>query len=191
MASKSGTYGNHVRWHVNESRVDPECEHCPKEPDRGDIDPESGGDRGAISGGESRSTSGAIALPEPEPEPEPDPNPGKPSSDKSDHTPLPPDRFEEFWETYGNKVGRAKSEVAYRAALKKPGVTAELLIATAAAYVLWCRDTNTFQKNPLSWLHGEHWADERPARLVAVSNRQSETDGLFSRALQRAQEGDR
>jgi hypothetical protein len=81
LASKRGTYGNHVRWHVNEKRVDPECEHCPKEPDdRGDIAPESGGDRGAISGpesgGESRFGSGAIALPEPDPNPtRPDPNP--------------------------------------------------------------------------------------------------------------------
>lgn len=83
LASRSGTYGNHVRWHINEGRVDPECDHCPKEPDededRGEIAPDiggrSGGDSGAISGGESRSGSGAIALPEPEPLPEPDPNP--------------------------------------------------------------------------------------------------------------------
>ena len=32
-ASKAGTFGNHVRWHVNEGKVDPECHHCPKEPD--------------------------------------------------------------------------------------------------------------------------------------------------------------
>lgn len=87
---------------------------------------------------------------------------GSLSSDKSDHAHLPP-RFEEFWETYGNKVGRAKSLVAYRKALKKPGVTEALLIDTAAAYVLWCRQTDTFVKNPLTWLNGEHWADDLPA----------------------------
>ena len=100
---------------------------------------------------------------EPEPEPEPEPNPGQASSDKSDHS-EPPERFEEFWETYGNKVGRKKSEVAYRNALKKPGVTDDLLIAAAAQYVEWCRETDTYLKNPLTWLHGEHWADERVAR---------------------------
>ena len=170
-ASKAGTFGNHVRWHVNEGKVEPECQHCPREPDepeyrpddRGDIGGRSGGDSHPISGGESGWTSGAIALPEPEPEPEPEPNPGQASSDKSDHS-EPPERFEEFWETYGNKVGRKKSEVAYRNALKKPGVTDDLIIAAAAQYVEWCRETDTYLKNPLTWLHGEHWADERVAR---------------------------
>jgi hypothetical protein len=32
-----------------------------------------------------------------------------PSSDKSDQT-GPPERFDEFWDTYGNKVGRKKAE---------------------------------------------------------------------------------
>ncbi len=77
MASKSGTYGNHIRWHVNEKRVDPACDHCPKEPnepeDRGDIGGRSGGESHPESGGESRIGSGAIALPEPEPEPRPEP----------------------------------------------------------------------------------------------------------------------
>jgi hypothetical protein len=74
---------------------------------------------------------------------------------------VEPNRFDEWWETYGNKVGRKKCETAYRNALKKPGVTPDRLIATAAAYVLWCRNTDTFIKNPLTWLHGEHWRDER------------------------------
>lgn len=177
LASKSGTYGNHVRWHVNEARVDTECQHCPKEPenqseDRGDIAPESGGDRGAISGGDSRFTSPPIALPEPEPEPEPVPNPSTTLSDQSDDAHLlmsrdePPNRFEEFWGTYGHKVGRKKCETAYRAALKKPGVTATLLIVAAGEYVAWCRESNTYIKNPLTWLHGEHWTDERAARAA-------------------------
>lgn len=91
-----------------------------------------------------------------------------PSSDKSDQT-RPADRFDEFWDTYGNKVGRKKCETAYRAALKKRGVTEELLIASAAAYVLWCRQSDTFLKNPLTWLHGEHWRDERPSRPAPQS----------------------
>ena len=79
-ASKAGTYGNHVRWHVNEGKVEPECQHCPKEPvepedHRGDIGGRSGGDIAPDSGGESQLPSGAIALPEPEPHPEPDPKP--------------------------------------------------------------------------------------------------------------------
>lgn len=48
-AAKSGEYGNHVRWHEKRGRVDPECEHCPKEPDPSDslpdIAPRSAPDR--------------------------------------------------------------------------------------------------------------------------------------------------
>lgn len=72
--------------------------------------------------------------------------------------------FEAFWDAYANKVGRKKSETAYRAALKKRGVTAELLIRSATEYAAWCIETGTYQKNPTSWLHGEHWNDERAAR---------------------------
>jgi hypothetical protein len=76
-ASRSGIFGNHVRWHANKGVVDPECDHCPKEPDMGGDDtPESGGDIGGRSGGESRSASGGIALPGPtRPQPDPDPDP--------------------------------------------------------------------------------------------------------------------
>jgi hypothetical protein len=88
------------------------------------------------------------------------------SSDKSDHTPS---RFDEFWNTYGHKVGRKKCEVAYRNALKKQQVTEALLISSAAAYRAWCLETDTYMKNPLTWIHGEHWTDERPARQAAQS----------------------
>lgn len=171
LASKAGTYGNHVRWHVNEAKVDPACEHCPTEPDpaedRGDVAPESGGDRGAISGGESRSGSGAIALPEPEPDPNPTRTRGQASSDRSDIT---PERFDEFWEAYGNKVGRKGSIRFYRAALKKPGITDDLLISAAADYRRWCDQTGTFIKNPQTWLNGEHWRDERHTPTAPPSN---------------------
>lgn len=26
--SSTGSYGNHVRWHINENKVDPDCDHC-------------------------------------------------------------------------------------------------------------------------------------------------------------------
>ncbi len=79
-ASRSGIYGNHVRWHANKGVVDPECDHCPTEPDHPEStpesDPESGGDIGGRSGGESGQASGRIALPVPDPTPtRPDPEP--------------------------------------------------------------------------------------------------------------------
>lgn len=85
-----------------------------------------------------------------------------------------PERFDEFWDVYDHKVGRAKAETAYRAALKKPGVTPDLLIASAAAYVAWQRSEGKhpeFTKHPTTWLHGEHWRDERPARHAQPQTR--------------------
>lgn len=89
-ASRSGVFGNHVRWHANKGVVDPACEHCPSVPiDPEDhpeppteSSPESGGDRGAISGADRVTTSGGIALPVPDPTP-PHPNPTPASSAKS------------------------------------------------------------------------------------------------------------
>jgi hypothetical protein len=44
-------------------------------------------------------------------------------------------------------------------------VTDDLLIATAAAYITWQIAEGkhpTYTKDPTTWLHGEHWRDERP-----------------------------
>ena len=40
-ASRSGSFGNHVRWHANRGQVDPECEHCPTEPNHPDLPPDA------------------------------------------------------------------------------------------------------------------------------------------------------
>lgn len=110
---------------------------------------------------------------------------GSISSDKSDHS---LDRFDEFWDAYGNKVGRKKSEVAYRAALRKPGVTDDLLISSAAAYAKWCLDTRTYQKNPLTWLHGEHWRDERIERVQTLTRVQEHLALVHQLAAEEAAE---
>lgn len=82
-----------------------------------------------------------------------------------------PNRFNEFWETYDHKVGRKKAEVAYRNALKKPDVTEDLLIAAAEHYVIWMKSEGKhpqYTKHPTTWLHGEHWTDERVTRQTRV-----------------------
>ena len=77
-ASRSGAFGNHVRWHASKGVVNPDCEHCPKEPALPDNDPpESGGDIGGRSGGESGSESRTVALPGPT---RPQPDPTRPSA---------------------------------------------------------------------------------------------------------------
>lgn len=172
-ASKAGTYGNHVRWHVNEKRVDPDCEHCPKEPEP----LESVAPR---SGGESHIPSGAIALPEPEP----DPNPTRTRNTLRASAQETPVRFEEFWTTYDHKVGRAKAVAAYRKALTKAGVTDDLLIAAAFAYITWCKGEDKhpkFTKHAATWLNGEHWTDERVGRPERPASRVSEHMALAER----------
>ena len=196
-ASKAGTYGNHVRWHVNESKVEPDCAHCPREPDepedRPDIAPDiggrSGGESHPESGGESLNPSGAIALPEPEPEP--DPNPKALLFDTSND---PVDRFDEFWDTYGKKVDRIGSEKKWRLALKKPGVSADMLIAAAAAYVQHERaenDGGRYIMGPAKWLLNERWNDERPespstlTRVTVPEDTEAPPDGLDDEAWMR------
>lgn len=102
-------------------------------------------------------------------EPPSRPDPSRPTDADASVSPRAadaetPPRFEEFWETYSHKVGRQPALKAYRAALKKPGVTPDLLIATAAAYITYQMAEGKhpqFTKHAATWLHGEHWRDER------------------------------
>ena len=96
-------------------------------------------------------------------------------SDESDAIATEPDRFEEFWETYGKKVDKKAARQKWLLALRKPGVTADLLISAAAAYVLWERthnDNGRYVMGPAKWLLNERWADERPARPAPRTNTQ-------------------
>lgn len=80
-------------------------------------------------------------------------------------------RFDEFWNTYDHKVGRKTAEQKWALALKKPDVTADLLIAAAASYVTWERANNDggrYIKHPTTWLNGEHWTDERVTRQAPM-----------------------
>lgn len=80
-------------------------------------------------------------------------------------------RFEEFWDTYGKKVDRKKAEQKYKLALRKRGVTADLLISSARSYVEFQRREGKhpqFTKDPATWLNNESWTNELPARQAAT-----------------------
>lgn len=151
-ASARGSFGNHVRWHVNESVVNPDCEHCPQEPvDESTIAPESLSDRTAIEG-DIAPDSLNIALPGPEPRPDPDPKDSCASTDVERD-------FEPWWAIYPRKRGKGQALKAYRAARKK--ASAETLLEALKAQ----RDALTkegigFCPYPATWLNGERWADE-------------------------------
>lgn len=72
--------------------------------------------------------------------------------------------FNSFWDLYGFKVGRAKSELSYRNAIKK-GVRHGDIIRGVEKYQSICRSKGLaakYIKHPTTWLNGEHWNDEYP-----------------------------
>lgn len=92
------------------------------------------------------------------------PDPSRPEAKASVSAPK---RFDEWWNAYDHKIGRKKAETAYRAALKKPGVTEDMLIAAAVSYIAYVSADGKhpqFTKHPSTWLNGEHWNDERTTR---------------------------
>lgn len=162
--SSTGTFGNHIRWHVQRQMADPDCRHCPSEPDessaddRPDIGPMSPPDIGVI---------GAESLPS-RPVPTPTrPDPSQPLSRVPHSESDGPDQFDEFWCTYDKKVDRKGARAKWVLALRKPGVTADMLIAAAREYVAWERANNDggrYIMGPAKWLLNERWTDERVAR---------------------------
>lgn len=179
LAATSGKFGNHVRWHVKKGVEKPDCEHCPQEPGHPNpvVEPDHRGDVGATSLGASPRVAPDIARsiapislrddrPDSLTHTHPIPNPTqKHLSDEPDE-PAENDRFEDFWDTYGKKVDRKAAEAKWRLALKKPGVTADLLITAAASYTTAVRaeSGNQYVMGPAKWLLGERWSDERAGR---------------------------
>lgn len=65
--SDSGTYGNHVRWHVKRKMVAEHCEHCPSEPESVPESPIASGRIAPDIATESGCESHFIAQPNPSP----------------------------------------------------------------------------------------------------------------------------
>lgn len=183
--AEAGARGNHKRWHADRGITDPNCEYCYRVPDR---EPDREPDWVTRNEGESGAISGSDRT-KPEPVPHVLPTEVQTSFVRS---PLPDgaDRFDEFWETYGKKVDRKGARQKWLLALRKPGVTADMLIAAAAAYVLWERTNNEngrYIMGPAKWLLNERWTDERPARPAPQSRVQQHLQ--LARDLQAEEQG--
>lgn len=193
-SSAAGAFGNHKRWHADKGIVKPGCPHCPMVPD--DIDDpwhDSGGDVAPDSGGDIAPDSLNIALPDPT---RPDPEPKKTLAQSADAdlrdaqdadaqcaTDAQPsaDRFEEFWDTYGKKKDRKRAEQKWKLALKKKGVTPDLLIDRARAYVqrqIAAGKHPEFTKDAHTWLNGENWNDEAPTPLSLIQADRPRRNGV-------------
>lgn len=84
-----------------------------------------------------------------------------PSDDPSD-TPIPPDRFDEFYSIWPKKVDKPAARRAWVKAIKR--APAEAIILAAEEF----RDNphippKQFIRNPATWLNGDGWEDELPA----------------------------
>jgi hypothetical protein len=95
-------------------------------------------------------------------------------TDASDTVPTPkrtrtaaePEGFAEWYAAFPRHEARVKAAAAYRAALRKRGVTVEVLLDGAHRYARLveteCRDRSKILLPP-SWLNGERWNDELPS----------------------------
>lgn len=190
-ASRSGIFGNHVRWHANKGVVDPECEHCPQDPDRADSTPEdeaeSGGDIGGRSGGEGFATSRTVALPgptRPQPDPEPDPVVSAIAERRDD--------VERICEHLARRIeanGAKRPDVtkgwrdAARLMLDRDGRTEDEIHGA----IDWCQSDEFWRANVLSLpkLREKYDQLRLQAQRRGRPTRQQETDDLFAAAARR------
>ena len=106
---------------------------------------------------------GVWGLPTPAPTPSPTPYSPQTCAPADADDATGDESFEAFWDAYDNKKDRKRAEQKYRLALKKRGVTPELLITAATAYVKSQRAKGKhpeYTKKADTWLNGECWNDE-------------------------------
>lgn len=75
--------------------------------------------------------------------------------------------FDDFWNLYNKKVGRAYCEKKW---LKLKDSEKELILQRLPAYIASTQDIQ-YRKNPLTYLNGRHWEDE----IVSSNSNSSQT----------------
>lgn len=97
------------------------------------------------------------------------------SSKNEEISPPPPPRgFEEFWQAYPRKVGKAAARKAWTR-LKPPVALVGVILAAVAhqrQQVQWVRDGGQFVPHPATWLNRGQWDD-----AVDDADRESGTPG--------------
>jgi hypothetical protein len=162
--SSTGTFGNHVRWHVQRQIVAPDCAHCPKEPsadDRPDIGPISPPDIAPV---------GAESLPS---RPDPIPNPTRADRKDSCASADAEREFDAWYATYPRKRGKGQAVKAYRAARKKASAATLLAAIEQQATSLIARGPD-YCPYPATWLNGERWNDQPDTQIPRPKTRVQE-----------------
>jgi hypothetical protein len=79
--------------------------------------------------------------------------------------------FDRFWAAYPKRVGKIKARKAWESATTK--TDPNVIVSAAADFTTWHEAEGTDPKyipHPTTWLNGENWTDERPARKKPQSN---------------------
>ena len=86
--------------------------------------------------------------------------------------------FDEFWQLYPKKEGKAKAHDKYNAHIKGGVLHADIMNGLAM-YLRQIKQNNTEQqyiKHPTTWLNGKHWNDEYTSNPV---NKKCKIEGLI------------
>jgi hypothetical protein len=92
-------------------------------------------------------------------------NPSSSSSDEDvcDSSERKIDQFAEFWNTCPRKIAKAKARSAWNAAIKK--TDPEKIIAGMKSFAATeAGKEPRYIAHPSTWLNGERWEDEQPAK---------------------------
>lgn len=87
---------------------------------------------------------------------------------RAEQNPAVDSDFDRFWIACPRRVGKGQARKAYLSALKKPGVTANILLAGVLRYGLETKGKDPqYIRHPATWLNGEGWNDEPSQRSNA------------------------
>lgn len=92
--------------------------------------------------------------------------------------PLPPKGFDEFWESYPKKVGKAKAKDLWIKLKPDIEVTLSALLWQKESDQ-WTRDGGQFIPNPATYLSQGRWDDEKPQSTSMVSTMQAQFNRLY------------
>ncbi len=99
------------------------------------------------------------------------------------------DPFEDFWKVYPKKKSKGAARKAFENALKKEGVTGDVLIDAVNRQRYgsqWTKDNGQFIPYPATWLNQERWEDEPDVDNESrkpVGNPKNDTQLGFQRLL--------
>ena len=91
--------------------------------------------------------------------------PEPPQADGEEAASLQDQRFDQFWQAYPKKVGKADARKAWKRAKVTSEIFERILTAIEAAKASeqWQRENGRYIPNPATWINQGRWDDEIPA----------------------------